>query len=42
VTQGDIALQVVVDAAPARAGVDPYHKRIDRVPDDNVRAVTPR
>jgi ABC-type transport system involved in multi-copper enzyme maturation permease subunit len=26
---------VVVDGVPARAGIDPYHKLIDRHPDDN-------
>ena len=26
---------VTVEAEPARAGIDPYHKLIDRHPDDN-------
>ncbi|HEX5724073.1 MAG TPA: M1 family aminopeptidase [Longimicrobiaceae bacterium] len=33
---GTRQLRVVVDREPARAGVDPYHKLIDRHPDDNV------
>jgi hypothetical protein len=32
-------IEVVVDARPARAGIDPRHLLIDRVPDDNVRRV---
>lgn len=31
--------EVVVDWEPARAGIDPYHKLIDRKPDDNTMAV---
>ena len=34
-----MTLEVVVDEAPERAGIDPYHKLIDRNPDDNVAAV---
>ena len=30
---------VTVYAAPARAGIDPYHNLIDRPPDDNERCV---
>jgi hypothetical protein len=30
---------VVVDGKPARAGIDPRHLLIDRVPDDNVKRV---
>jgi ABC-2 type transport system permease protein len=32
---GDFELSVTVDSKPAKAGVDSYHKLIDRVPDDN-------
>jgi hypothetical protein len=32
-------LTVEVPSAPARAGIDPYHKLIDRNSDDNVVAV---
>ena len=32
-------IAVVVDGKPSRAGVDPRHLLIDRVPDDNVRKV---
>ena len=30
---------IVVDKKPARAGIDPYNKLIDRVPKDNTMAV---
>jgi aminopeptidase N len=33
-------LEFVVDQQPTRAGVDPYHKLIDRKPDDNVMNVS--
>ncbi|MGH9631822.1 MAG: M1 family aminopeptidase, partial [Bryobacteraceae bacterium] len=33
-------LELIVDKQPARAGVDPYNKLIDRKPDDNVTNVT--
>lgn len=36
---GKQTVTVVVDRAPAWAGVDPYNKRIDRNSDDNVRKV---
>ncbi len=29
-------VEVIVDSLPTRAGIDPYHKLIDRKPDDNV------
>jgi len=32
---------VIVDGKPSRAGIDPYHKLIDRHPDDNETAVKP-
>ncbi|MDP9349857.1 MAG: hypothetical protein M3P24_12075, partial [Gemmatimonadota bacterium] len=35
-------VRVVVDRVPARAGIDPYHKLIDRTGDDNVRKVEAR
>jgi hypothetical protein len=38
-TGPELMVQVVVDARPARAGVDPYNKLIDRAPGDNVRGV---
>jgi ABC-2 type transport system permease protein len=31
--------EVTVDQQPARAGIDPYNKLIDRNPDDNVITV---
>jgi ABC-2 type transport system permease protein len=33
-------LEIVVDAEPFDAGIDPYNKLIDRVPDDNRKAVS--
>jgi hypothetical protein len=36
-TSGANEVAVVVDGRPERAGVDPRHLLIDRVPDDNVR-----
>ncbi len=33
------SLEIVVDALPAKVGVDPYHKLIDRRIKDNVKAV---
>jgi ABC-type transport system involved in multi-copper enzyme maturation permease subunit len=39
VKQGDLSFTAVVDQRPARAGVDPLHKLIDRKPDDNTVAV---
>jgi aminopeptidase N len=39
VTQGDVEFTAVVDQRPARAGIDPLHKLIDRKPDDNTVAV---
>jgi hypothetical protein len=39
-TGPELQVELTVDALPARAGLDPYHKLIDRAPDDNVRAVT--
>jgi hypothetical protein len=41
VTQARQTIRVVVDQPPARAGIDPLHKLIDRKTDDNVVRVTP-
>jgi ABC-2 type transport system permease protein len=35
IASGAQRLDVVVDQEPARAGIDPYHKLIDRVTRDN-------
>jgi ABC-2 type transport system permease protein len=40
VTSGAQTITVVVDQAPAFAGIDPFNKRIDRNSDDNL--VKPR
>jgi hypothetical protein len=37
---GSQRVEIVVDQEPARAGVDPYHKLIDRVSRDNTVAVS--
>jgi aminopeptidase N len=37
---GDSTLTVTVDGKPAMAGIDPYNELIDKVSDDNRRAVT--
>jgi hypothetical protein len=42
VTSPEVAVQVVVEGLPARAGIDPYNKLIDRTPTDNTRAVAHR
>lgn len=39
-SSGENTIEVVVDARPVRAGVDPRHLLIDRVPEDNVKRVT--
>ena len=39
VTEGRSSVEIIVDDEPFRAGIDPYNKLIDRVPDDNVKDV---
>ena len=39
VAGGTQTLELVVDGEPLRAGVDPFHKLIDRDPDDNTAEV---
>lgn len=39
VTGSDVEFTAVVDQRPAKAGIDPLHKLIDRKPDDNTVAV---
>jgi hypothetical protein len=36
ITQPEMEFEVTVDQLPARAGIDPYNKLIDRNPDDNI------
>ena len=36
ITQETQTFEVVVDQMPTRAGIDPYNKLIDRIPDDNI------
>jgi ABC-2 type transport system permease protein len=35
ITQANQTFEIVVDQMPTRAGIDPYNKLIDRIPDDN-------
>ena len=39
ITSGVQTLKFVVPSTPVRVGVDPYHKMIDRNPDDNLKSV---
>lgn len=36
---GDHTLTIRVSGKPVKAGIDPYHKLIDRIPDDNVGSI---
>ncbi len=36
-TPGEHTLEFIVDKKPIKAGIDPYNKLIDRIPDDNVK-----
>jgi ABC-2 type transport system permease protein len=38
-TPGEHSLEFIVDGKPVKAGIDPYNKLIDRIPDDNLKAV---
>ena len=40
IIDADATFKVVVDGKPARAGIDPYNKLVDRNPDDNVKKVS--
>ena len=37
ITEPTTTIDVVVDEPPIKAGIDPYHKLIDRRPRDNTR-----
>ncbi|MEP6736235.1 MAG: M1 family aminopeptidase [Chryseolinea sp.] len=37
VKPGEQIIEVIVDSKPLKAGIDPYNKLIDRIPDDNVK-----
>jgi ABC-2 type transport system permease protein len=39
ITQEKQVFEIVVDQMPTRAGIDPYNKLIDRIPDDNMMDV---
>jgi hypothetical protein len=36
ITQANQTFEIIVDQMPTRAGIDPYNKLIDRIPDDNL------
>lgn len=38
-TPGEQTLEFTVEGKPVKAGIDPYNKLIDRIPDDNVKKV---
>ena len=38
-TPGEHVLEFVVEGKPEKAGIDPYNKLIDRIPDDNLKTV---
>jgi aminopeptidase N len=40
ITQANQTFEIVVDQMPTRAGIDPYNKLIDRIPDDNMIDIT--
>jgi ABC-2 type transport system permease protein len=40
ITQANQTFEIIVDQMPTRAGIDPYNKLIDRIPDDNMVDVT--
>ena len=42
ITDEAFTLDLVVDAKPDSAGLDPYNKLIDRISDDNLRTVEVR
>lgn len=42
VHEGENVFELIVDAAPLAAGIDPYNKLIDRDPGDNMRTVGTR
>jgi ABC-2 type transport system permease protein len=42
ITQALTVVELIVPKEPKKAGIDPYNKLIDRTPEDNVIAVTPR
>jgi hypothetical protein len=36
IIQANQTFAILVDQMPSRAGIDPYNKLIDRIPDDNI------
>lgn len=34
---GEQVIEIIVDSRPEKAGIDPYNKLIDRIPDDNIK-----
>jgi hypothetical protein len=40
IEQKETEFTIMVDRVPAKAGIDPWNKLVDRKPDDNVMSVT--
>lgn len=38
-SKGEHTIEIIVKGKPIKAGIDPYNKLIDRIPDDNVKNV---
>jgi hypothetical protein len=38
-TPGEHTITIMVKGTPRKAGIDPYNKLIDRIPDDNLKTV---
>ena len=39
VKQGKSTFTYITKKLPVKAGIDPYNKMIDRIPDDNIKTV---
>ena len=39
ITEPKTEIEILVDEEPYRAGIDPYNKLIDKIPDDNTKKV---
>jgi ABC-2 type transport system permease protein len=40
ISQPESSFNIIVDKVPAKAGIDPWNKLVDRKPDDNTIAVS--
>ena len=41
IQDGQSVIKITVDKKPVSAGIDPFNKMIDRLPDDNIKQVLP-